>query len=247
MKKRLVYCILSTIFFSCNISQKENPYLVKSLLNKDSSGYILNYYNDGGLMDSIEYLNGKRNGWTCFYSKKGEKTYMEYYFKGIRNGWSIYYYDNGKTYKEELYINNKPFGDYQTYYKDGSLKTYNCIDFEGDNRRVKIYDSNGNVVKNEGKVIGQAMIYSNNSVFKVGQNILIDFVVSRAPNEKVRTWIFENNNYKEYFFSGDNIITFRKIYYKEGNYKIYAIGESVDTITHVLLKDTMAASFKVVH
>lgn len=233
--------ICSVILSACSDAQQAKEYVK---YNKDTTA-TLTYYENDNIRDSIPLKNGIKHGIAYHYTEDGDLQSTLEYEEGILSGWQKEYYTNGSIKSKTLYINNKNFGSRFLYYADGSLKSYSCYDFRGNNRRVKMYDSSGSVTKNEGLVIGQAMMYNADSFdhYSADTPVEILVLVSTAPHERVRAWIIDDNGKKEYDIINNNIMYQQKL--KPGNHKILTIGESIDTNTQQVLRDSLITTFVV--
>lgn len=251
MKYSLLILLISLSYYSCKDPAKgtssfedSNEITEKSIKVNDSTAYLIHYHN-GKIYDSMLVVNGKKNGWCFTFSEQGNLAYKIYYENGKRNGWG-YMFVRGETFRKLFFYNGKFFGDNYKYYLDNrkQVKVYHCYDFNENNRRVKIYDSMGNVVKNDGLIIGQYEVISGFK-YKIGEIVHLGFVVCTAPNEKVKTFIVEDNKRTEYPFQ-DNFMVFQKKYDREGHHIIYAIGTSIDTVTNTCLTDTQKVVFDII-
>ncbi|MCG8700446.1 MAG: hypothetical protein MI922_20495, partial [Bacteroidales bacterium] len=90
------------------------------------SGTWIFYNFEGDVTEKIEYLNGKRNGYTYSYSKKDNNevsalTGKELYVNNKKQGVSEYFYENGKIKEKAEYKNNKKNGYSYGYAEDGRI------------------------------------------------------------------------------------------------------------------------------
>lgn len=250
--RHFIFILLIVIpYFSCNFPAKEinsfeetNNQTEKIVKINDSTAYLVHYHDDK-IYDSVSIINGKKNGWCFTFSEKGEIVSKIHYENDKRNGWGYMFVD-GKLFRKLFFYKGNFFGDNYKYFLDKreQVKVYHCYDFNENNRRVKIYDSTGRVVKNEGLVIGQYEVVSGFK-YKIGELVHFGFVVCTAPNEKIKTFISEDNKCIEYRFQ-NNFMAFQKKYQKKGHHIIYAIGTSIDTITNASLTDTQKIAFDII-
>jgi hypothetical protein len=90
-------------------------------LNNVQNGTTKDYYPNGILKDSLNYIGGEENGDAFFYDSKGNLQTKNYYYYGLRVG--------GST----IYSNNKP-QDYLFYSFDNDLLFKLDYDSIGTNR-----------------------------------------------------------------------------------------------------------------
>lgn len=166
--------------------------------------------------------------------------------EGEWNGWTYVYYDNGNVNEKSLYSNNLPYGSSFYYYKNGNKESYFCADFHGNIRRVKKYDSLGNLIEDKGSIIAQAMINSSNFKIKNGSNVNIDVIICTPFNESITGYFVYNDvdtiyNIPIYY----NTATFNRKVNKKGEHKLAMIVQSIDTVTGKKYNDTNILYFEV--
>ena len=254
MIRIILLCFTLTIISSCerNSDRKkltglDSLWTFKIIKINDTSDCAVHYHK-GKIHDSIFRIKGQKNGWTYVFSEESGKILIQSHFKNDKKqGWEQLQDENGIVISKTFYYNDKLFGSNYSYYHDyrKQVKNYNCYDFQENNRRVKVYDTFGRVLQNEGLIIGQVGLSSRDSNYKIGHDVFFDFVVSTAPNEKVKAFILEDNKLIEYPFS-QNFMFFRKKYHKAGRHIIYAIGKSIDTATNTSLTDTQKVVFDII-
>jgi Uncharacterized protein conserved in bacteria len=190
-------------------------------------------------------IGSKQQGWTYHYDSNGFLEAEIYYVDGYKSGWHYVYNSSGKVIREMLYIKDRKHGSSYSYFENGQIAAYNCFDNEENNRRVKLYDSTtGNVIKNEGLVVCQAVLLSNDFTFSSKADVIIDILISTAPDENVKAWARDFEGLKSYEII-NNTVLYQKRYTNPGRYKIVTIGESVDTITGIRLIDSIETTFTV--
>jgi hypothetical protein len=216
----------------------------------DSQSYVVHYYENGSIKDSFEVSNAKRNGYYFYYLENGRLLKEGYYFNDKLRGYLIEYYPNNKIKSKTLYYDNVKYGSSEHYYKNGLPSIYNCYDFEGKNRRVKIYDSMGNIVKNEGETLCQAETHSIDYAFHKNKRILIEIIASTPPNELIDLTLitFRSNNVLKHVNAD---ISYNTIKYIDsfgviGNYQLMIVSKSTDTLLHIVRRDTIITDFKVI-
>ncbi len=82
---------------------------------------IWNFYNRSGkIINIISYSQGKKNGWSYFFSDSLNT--KEFYQKGIKNGKTFEYYPNGNIHWERNFVKGKEQGNsYEYSYLNDSL------------------------------------------------------------------------------------------------------------------------------
>ena len=90
------------------------------------------FYNEAGdTLQKVNYVMGKRNGYTFGYNvmhakdpmNRGKIVSKELYVNDKREGQSIYYFTNGQIKEEVLFANNKRHGVSKEYNEGGTLIT----------------------------------------------------------------------------------------------------------------------------
>lgn len=121
--------ICITLIFSCDFVDKqlnefhrEREAIVEELsVPVDSNGVIKTYYDDGSLMDEINYKDGIRHGEMVSYYRNGVMRSKLNYLNGQKHGKSYQYYKDGKLNMEIDYENGKRNGFGKWYFTSGEL------------------------------------------------------------------------------------------------------------------------------
>jgi hypothetical protein len=92
------------------------------------------------------------------------------------------YYANGKIRRTSFFVQNKYYGDTYVYDENGEVSYYLCYDFSQRIFRRKYYNGENRIVKNEGPTLGQVRIRSMDATWKLGEDVVIYFVRTLAPN-----------------------------------------------------------------
>lgn len=112
--------------------------------NKIKDGYYKEYYHNGELYISSEYINGKKVGIETEYDKHGKITRkLTYNEEGI--GEELVYYPSGAIKEKNLYKNENLEGLSQAFYESGTLeseKVYVANKVQGE---AKTYFETGNL------------------------------------------------------------------------------------------------------
>ncbi|MFK5854619.1 MAG: hypothetical protein QM503_00720 [Bacteroidota bacterium] len=81
------------------------------------------YYNDGKLQATGNYLNNLRDGVWKYYYKNGRLEEIGKYIVGIPDSTWFWYHDNGNILREEYFYNGLPDGMLTEYDKDENITT----------------------------------------------------------------------------------------------------------------------------
>lgn len=168
--RNIIFVSLLLIFSSCsrNDKQSEHPAL------DTAKGF----YEDGSLKFEMPMRNGMLDGAYKKYYPNGNLEMNQNYEDGILKGYSKFFYENS-TLKEEVYfVGEKPFGHAYYYYPSGSLETYSSFDFMGNARYVRKYDERGNIIKDQGAVLGQMLV-------KEADSLVLLFSYAKPPHTDI--------------------------------------------------------------
>jgi hypothetical protein len=158
------------------------------------------------------------------------------------------YYANGKIRRTSFFVQNKYYGDTYVYDENGEVSYYLCYDFSQRIFRRKYYNGENRIVKNEGPTLGQVRIRSMDATWKLGEDVVIYFVRTLAPNER--------NDYKMFLFDKEKVCSFPFDVYKNtivfnprelkiGSYKVMLTVRNVDTVQNAVKADTIAVDFAI--
>ena len=92
------------------------------LKNGIKEGYWSRYYENGQLIDKIEYVNNKKNGPWINYYRNGNVFVKGNYKNNELHGEYFKYYTNGTLKEKGNYKNNELDGEYNKYYTNGTQK-----------------------------------------------------------------------------------------------------------------------------
>lgn len=150
MKKivSLVFLFLSAVSFSERLVVNPNLYIDSSIIfikgeDKAYTGTLVNKDEEGRLLNSVDYKNGRLNGQAVFYYPSGHVEYIGE-FKDEKPMSITLYYTNGNIYQkryrdkdnneilEEYFLNGKKSKEYiakdslilwnNIYYSSGKIK-----------------------------------------------------------------------------------------------------------------------------
>lgn len=230
--KRLIFIVILNIIFSSCIHQGvENENWNSTFVDSVTFDKL-----EGDFIVKKSYIIGRLFKQETFNNDK-------------KNGWTIEYYPDKSIQSETYYTSNKRYGSRYRFYPNGNPKSYNCFDFEENNRRVKMYDLSGNIIRDEGKILGQASYLTSDFKFKRGSNAIIDIVVSTPFNESVEVNLVLKKGLDtirpiQIAEIRNNTVFFKCFLNEAGEYNLIGIAKSIDTIAHKVYHDTLVAGFE---
>jgi hypothetical protein len=183
-----------------------------------------------------------------FFYKEGKLLLEKDYEKSGVLGTEKEYYETGKIKRKSFFVQNKYYGDTYVYDENGNVSYYLCYDFSQRIFRRKYYNGDNKIIKNEGRTLGQVRIRSMDSTWKLGEDVVIYFVRTLAPNEK--------NDYKMLLFNKEKVRSFQFDAYKNtivfnpreleiGSYKVMLTVSNVDTVQNAIKVDTVTVDFAI--
>ncbi len=112
--KNFLFLVLAMCSFSCFAQGKElktyyeNGALKSTYIYSDASNYeVTNYFNNGKVMESGKFVNGKMDGIWISYNANGTRAGEAVYHNGEKTGdWKIYNETGSLRYKI-TYANNR--------------------------------------------------------------------------------------------------------------------------------------------
>ena len=124
MKKLL---LISVVFFliSCSSPESCKIEIIDDLVYSNDKLYTgkCAYYDDnnGGMISSHEFSDGKFHGKWKFYYPNGQLETVGKFDNGLRVGVWDYFHENGKKSQVARYINGKKNGVWEVYDENGNL------------------------------------------------------------------------------------------------------------------------------
>ena len=126
MKKILLLNVL-LFFISCNNLENCEIEIVDNLVYKNEVLYTgkCAFYDDnnGKMISSHEYIEGKFHGTWKFYFPNGQLETKGKFNNGVRIGKWNYYHENGLKSGISKYLNGKKHGVWKVYDENGNLTT----------------------------------------------------------------------------------------------------------------------------
>jgi antitoxin component YwqK of YwqJK toxin-antitoxin module len=135
MKKIVLITAIGLLLTGCSNSSspsKKSPWgtdnsrTISPKKNGVKNGVEKVYANNGTLIWSVPYVNGKMHGKKYFYSptknrKSTKLSHITDYKNGLADGHQIYYYDNGAVSVDYKYKNGKEHGKMLAYHRNGKV------------------------------------------------------------------------------------------------------------------------------
>ncbi|MBQ7490351.1 MAG: hypothetical protein IJT51_07545 [Bacteroidales bacterium] len=118
------------------IQYSAEEYTVENWVEDTITGNVSTFSNDGRLLKTVPYLEGKPHGIGKQYNDEGTVTTITHYFKGVmtkrerinrkdksglRQGNWKFFWDNGNLKQEGTYLNDKKHGFFKDYDEDGNF------------------------------------------------------------------------------------------------------------------------------
>lgn len=124
---------------------------IKTFTNPEQTNYrFMAFYRDGLLMDSSIFVEGRINGLRKYYEANSGLLHLENYKNGLLNGPQKAVFSSGISSFEGYRKDNNKVGEWQFYYPNGNLITYEFYDSTGRLKYFKKYDKDGSVLKTDG-------------------------------------------------------------------------------------------------
>lgn len=225
-----------------NVNNLHKTYLI--IFGK--SGFVTNYnskqqlqgeilkYQDGILLEKLNYINGVVNGWVTIYYKSGKINYSIHYLKNKQTGKQYQYYENGQLKSSSNFKNGKLIGSSMWYTEDGILDLYMAYDVYGNCFSTFNFNKSGNIIKSNGPAVcgdtysinkeDNSLIlfnfdsYKKNRLSKI-QDLYIN--VSTPPTTKLDVIVKINNTIYKDLKIKDNLVVVSNAFPTLGNYEVF--------------------------
>lgn len=221
------------ILISCCNSKEANKNN-KGTTNTSEVDTIRGYYpGDSVLKYEIPLKDGYINGDSKSFYPNGRIKGVKKYLGGKKLGYTKFYYPDGTLKEKVFYVNDQPFGHAYYYYDNGVLETYASFDFQAHNRYLRKYDKEGNIIRDEGKPLGQLK-----KEFSEKDSLKLMFCYARPPKTKIEVIA------KIYYSEGvvkDKKINLKKrigkLSFRDSSIidKVIFVGELRDSLTNRLI------------
>jgi antitoxin component YwqK of YwqJK toxin-antitoxin module len=196
-------------------------------------GFAKYYHKNGKLLNEVTYKNNLINGWVTQYDSMGYLQSKVHYFDGIKDGKAIWYYSTGKIKSEAVYKGDKQFCSGFFYRPNGTISSYQCIDFTGAAFYVVKYDELGGIVSKDGIVLSPNILINGNSEvdsIEVNKEVTIEIALSRPPKCETKILVKEVSTNNEVMASyelnaeDECIVSFKKKINIVGKYRFVIRG-----------------------
>ena len=94
--------------------------LSKKLFDKNTL-QIYTYYENGALSSKTSFKDNKEDGVFCYYYENGLPSFIYSFTEGNKNNHYLSFYDNGNIKIQGFFKDNKPFGEWKAFTKDGRI------------------------------------------------------------------------------------------------------------------------------
>jgi antitoxin component YwqK of YwqJK toxin-antitoxin module len=119
----------------------------KEFINNKQEGFEYGYYFTGEKAVEIMYKNGERNGITREFYKNGQVSFEGYcYPNSSFSGKTLSFYSSGQLRDSGYRRNNTYAGEFKQFYEDGKIKS--IINYDNSNLS-KYFDRNGRNISKE--------------------------------------------------------------------------------------------------
>ena len=123
--KKVLFISSMLLIISCGSPENCETEIIDGLVYKNDKLYTgkCAFYDDnnGGMISSHEFNNGKFHGKWRFYYPSGQLETVGKFDNGLRIGTWNYYHENGKKSQVARYINGKKHGVWEVYDENGDL------------------------------------------------------------------------------------------------------------------------------
>lgn len=159
-----------------NGSVKSTGYYINDSIIVDT---FRTYYS-GGERESVQIFdsNGLLKGTCQYFDELGRLTQTIEYANGKTNGYIIDYFPNGGIESKAWTHNGIMIGDAFEYYPNGKIKLYNFYDFSQHNRLVQEFKIDGTLVRSAGND------FLVDSLLEREDTLQFFFLVAHPPFEK---------------------------------------------------------------
>ncbi len=170
------------------------------------------YYENGNVLESVNYMAGKKEGIQSKYYSDGGKKVETSFVNGMKNGIETSYYPNGNIQSKINYLDDEAFGLNEGFYLDGKMK-HSYFELDGVlNGTALNYYPNGNIKEKCYYIKGNLLsleIYDIN-----GRKM--DAVTHETPNGKFELK-YRNGNLKiAHELQNNTYVNGMSLYYSNG-------------------------------
>lgn len=214
------------------------------------------YYSTGNLLSEVEYLNDSiKNGVAKFFYKNGQLQEQGTFKNNVKNGEYIAFFESGVVKERGHFRMGKPLGNFYYYYPNGNLRLYNAQDYKEDVFYVIKFDSTGQKVKEDGRIISPTVsspTYKERYV--VNDSLILEYCIAEPPGYNVDVLIGHYlkqghakrmiRSFKPYQIV-QSIATYQFKASEPGLYLVVVAGELVDSLSKQSKYDTTYTTIEV--
>lgn len=274
--KKVIAIIFACSFIGCDdqsnfIKQPDGSYLKTELYNSGAKkieqqfvlieqnkyipeGYLLEFYENGVLADSVGFLNGKKEGIERQYYETGKKKSSFFYRSGQLDSFGVVLHPNGRIASWYHRKEGRPWGMQSQFDNDGRLISTVFATGLDSIAFVAHLDTNGNVIKMKGNPI-YALEKDHNNI-KAGvpfsvMNFVPEFgkykakLIVTIKDDKKNTVLERKAQQLEYELNASAYFL-DYVFEKPGRYIYNGIVTLFDTTNQVaLISDTVRAQIMV--
>lgn len=95
----------------------------RSILTDESNKVLLNFFETGKLKSRSELLGRKKHGTWENYFDNGQLARSVNYINGMQEGEEIYFYSSGKIQMKSFFLSGKRHGEFYQGFENGSIKS----------------------------------------------------------------------------------------------------------------------------
>jgi hypothetical protein len=174
------------------LKDKTGKLIGKKIMTNDSNYVYLKFGEKGELVDSINFVNNKREGLRIYLYEN--KVYYETYHRGALNGLQQALYANGVAGYVGHLKNGTKIGEWKFFYDNGNPITYEFYDNQGKLLYFLKYKEDGTIKEKKGSEIIDLHIDKTNPNF--GDTLTVSILLAYPPNGVENTLLLSNSREK---------------------------------------------------
>ena len=161
----------------------------KKILENDSNYVYLKFNDKGELIDSINFVNNKREGLRIHLAD--DKVYYETYHRGMLNGLQQELYSNGTAAYAGHLKNGVKIGEWKFFYEDGAPITYEFYDDKGKLLYFIKYTKDKKIKERKGSEIIDMQI--DKKQIKLSDTLTVALLLAYPPGSTENKIIFSHS------------------------------------------------------
>lgn len=104
------------------IEYYKNGNIKKQSEEGNALSWYSSYNEQGQVLDSATFVNGKLNGFAYDWYINGQLESIRYFTNDLLNGYCIFYHENGQVKQTRKYVNDIPQDTVKDWYDNGQLR-----------------------------------------------------------------------------------------------------------------------------